>query len=197
VAGLEDKTQMNPSTWLDATYNPSGEELKDLCIQGMEILANNMSWIAQAAEIRRLTPLIRALVPPPAEAPVIVHEPTYEELRAAACLTVSDECDLAYRASLGEIVPSKKVSRFARNLYTCFDWPSPLPRLMALELGLSTNKRLKHIQAIHLLSRRLGCTIFEFLTKEREEVAAILFPRSPYDWSQDYKLRGVRKLLYR
>ncbi len=193
--GLEDKTQMNPSTWLDATYNPSGEELKDLCIQGMEILANNMSWIAQAAEIRRLTPLIRALVP--AQAPVIDHEPTDEELRAAARLKVSDDCDLVYQASLGEIVPSKRVSRFARHLYTCADWPSPLPRLMALELGLTTNKRLKHIQAIHLLSRRLGCTMFEFLTKEREEVAAILFPRSPYDWSQDYKLRGVRKLLYR
>ena len=182
---------MNPSAWLDATYNPSGEELRDLCIQGMEILANNMSWIAQAAEIRRLTPLIRALLP------VITHEPTEEELRAAARLKVSDECDLAYRASLGEVVPSKRVSRFARHLYTCADWPSPLPRLMALELGLSTNKRLKHIQAIHLLSRRLGCTIFEFLTKEREEVAAILFPRSPYYWSQDYKERGVRKLLYR
>jgi hypothetical protein len=188
---LEDKTPMNPSAWLDATYNPSGEELRDLCIQGMEILTNNMSWIAQAAEIRRLTPLIRALVP------VIVHEPTDEELRAAARLTVSDDCDLVYRASLGEIVPSKKVSRFARHLYTCEDWPSPLPRLMALELGLSTNKRLKHIQAIHLLSRRLGCTIFEFLTKEREEVAAILFPRSPYYGAYGYKTYGVRKLLYR
>jgi hypothetical protein len=191
---------MNPSTWLDATYNPSGEELKDLCIQGMEILANNMSWIAQAAEIRRLTPLIRALVPPPAEAPVIVHEPTDEELRASVRNRVETEwetlSELACSYTESDVVP-RKVSRFVRNLYTNWAWPSPLPRLMVLELGMTTNKRIKHVQAIRLLAQRLGCSFLDFISKEREEVAAILFPRSPYDWSQDYKLRGVRKLLYR
>lgn len=158
--------------------------MQSLCIQAMQLLTENMSIDELGAEIRRLTPLVRGLVP------VIVHE-------QAVRLKVAAEWNELGEAAVSDD-KSRKVTRFIRDLYTHSTWPSPLPRLMALELGLSTNKRLKHIQAIHLLAERLGCTIFEFLRMDRKEVAKKLFPISQnYYWAIIDKKRGVRRILYR
>jgi hypothetical protein len=157
--------------------------MRGLCIQAMEFLTENMTVDELGAEIRRLTPLIRGLV----------NEPTDEELRASVRNRVETEwetlSELASSYTEGDVVP-RKVSRFVRNLYTNWAWPSPLPRLMVLELGMTTNKRIKHVQAIRLLAQRLGCSFLDFVSKEREEVAAILFPRSLHQ-------NPVAKLLYR
>jgi hypothetical protein len=152
----------------------------------MQILTENMSVDELGAEIRRLTPLIRGLT--------IVHEPTDEELRATVHLRIAAEwnelSDLACSYQKGDVMP-KRLSRFIRNLYSNYTWPSPLPRLMVLELGLTTDKRIKHVEAINLLARRLRCTPFEFISKERREVGEHLFPLGYNNW------RGARKILYR
>jgi hypothetical protein len=64
-----------------------------------------------------------------------------------------------------------------------------------LDRGLTTNKRIKHIEAISLLARHLGFTIFEFLFKERREVADILYPPHTGYWLS--YTRPVSKMLYR
>ncbi len=179
---------MNPSTWLSATEQPSGADMQTLCIQAMQLLTENMSVDELGAEIRRLTPLIRGLVP------VVEPVQTDEDLRATVRLRVAAEWnELSEAALTGATTP--KVARFVKNLYNNWTWPSPLPRLMALELGLTTDKRIKHVKAISLLARRLRCTPFEFISKERREVADILFPVSQnYYWGRRY---GVRRILYK
>jgi hypothetical protein len=155
----------------------------------MQLLTENMSVDELGAEIRRVTPLIRGLVP------VVEQEQANRDLRASVrAAVVAEYHELSTLALAG--VTNPKVNRFVRNLYTNGSWPSPLPRLMVLELGLTTNKRIKHIQALRLLANRLGCSIFELLHKEREEVARILFPLQHYR-THDYRGYGVRKILYR
>jgi len=179
---LEDK--MNPSTWLSATEQPSGIEMQALCIDAMRLLTENMSIDELGAEIRRLTPLIRGLV---------VHEETDETVR----LKVAAEWNELSEAAVSDDT-SRKVSRFVRDLYTHETWPSPLPRLMALELGLTTDKRIKHVKAIRLLAHHLGYTPFDFISKERREMAESLFPVSQnYYWGSRDKMYGVRRILYR
>lgn len=79
-----------------------------------------------------------------------------------------------------------------RPSYNHYRWPSPLPRLVALEAGLTTNKRCKHTDAIALLARRLHCTPEAFCEMSRGEVNERLFGKPSYSpaW-----LTGVRKLL--
>ena len=181
---------MNPSTWLAATEQPSGIEMQTLCIQAMQLLTENMSIDELGAEIRRLTPLIQRLVP------VIVHEheqtQTDEDLRTAVRLKVETEwetlSEMACSYKKGEVVP-RKLTRFIRNLNTNWTWPSPLPRLVVLELGLSTNKRIKHVEAISMLAKKLRCSFLDFLGMERREVAKKLFPV--------YRNMGICKTLYR
>ena len=184
---------MNPTTWLASSETPSGANMRELCIQAMQLLTENMSVDELGAEIRRLTPLVRALMP------VVEQEQTDEELRAAVRLKVAAEWNelgkLAYQASINKEVPSKKLATFVRGLYTGGNWPSPLPRLMVLELGMTTNKRIPHIQAIHMLAKSTGLTFYEFLSKGRREVGETLFPL--FYWSYGYKTYGVRRLLYK
>ena len=184
---------MNPTTWLASTEAPAGSNMRALCIQAMELLTENMSVDALGAEIRRLTPLVRGLVP--AEESVIVHEPvqTYEETRAAVRLKVAAEWNELSEAAFSDD-KSSKVTRFVRDLYTHGTWPSPLPRLIALKLGLTTDKRIKHVKAICLVARSMGCTFFEFMSKSRHDVGKILFP--VYYWTPDYRAIGLRRILY-
>ena len=189
---------MNPTTWLTSTEAPAGSNMRALCIQAMELLTENMSVDALGAEIRRLTPLVRDLV--------IVHEPepepeqepvqTYEEKRAAVRLKVAAEWnELSKSACSYKKDMPRKVNAFVRDLYTHGTWPSPLPRLIALKLGLTTDKRIKHVEAICLVARSMGCTFSEFMSKSRREVGEILFP--VYYWSHDYRAFGLRKILYK
>ena len=174
---------MNPSTWLSATEQPSGIEMQTLCIDAMRLLTENMSIDELGAEIRRLTPLIQMLVP---------HEETDEDLRASVRIKVETEwetlSEMACSYKKGEVVP-RKLTRFIRNLNTNWTWPSPLPRLVVLELGLSTNKRIKHVEAISLLAKKLRCSFLDFLEMERKEVAKKLYPV--------YRNTGICKILYR
>ena len=67
--------------------------------------------------------------------------------------------------------------RELRRLYNHRKWPSPYARLVAIKLNLDVlntetgqrMKRLTHEQALNLLSRRLGLTISEFLSLEKED----------------------------
>jgi hypothetical protein len=177
---------MNPSTWLSATEQPSGIDMQRLCIEAMQLLTENMSVDELGAEIRRLTPLIRGLVP---HVQTAVSD---EDLRAAVHLKVATEWNELSEAAVSDVT-TPKVTRFVRNLYTNWAWPSPLPRLMALELRLTTDKRIRHVEAISLLAQRLRCTPFEFISKDRREVAEILFPVSYWG---DGKKFGVRRILY-
>lgn len=178
---------MNPSTWLASSEAPTGSNMRTLCLEAMQLLTEDMSVDELGAEIRRLTPLIRGLAD---------QQAADTELRASVRASVVAEYhEMSTLALAGVTTP--KVNSFVRSLYTDCTWPSPLPRLMVLELGLTTNKRIKHIQALHKLAQRMGCTIMEFTYKDREEVAKALFPVSPYYWSRDYRARGVRKILYR
>ena len=79
-----------------------------------------------------------------------------------------------------------------RPAYNHFRWPSPLPRLVALEAGLTTNKRCKHTDAIALLARRMHCTPEAFCEMSRGEVSERLFGKP--NWSPAWST-GVRKLL--
>jgi len=78
-----------------------------------------------------------------------------------------------------------------RPCYNHYRWPSPLPRLVALEAGLTTNKRCKYTDAIGLLARRLNCTPEDFFEMSRSEVSERLFGK-PHYWQRS---TGVRKLL--
>lgn len=80
-----------------------------------------------------------------------------------------------------------------RPAYNHFRWPSPLPRLVALEAGLTTNKRCKHTDAIALLAARLHCTPDAFCEMSRGEVSERLFGKPTY-WCPAWST-GVRKLL--
>ena len=88
---------------------------------------------------------------------------------------------------------SHLASQVRRPCYNHFRWPSPLPRLVALEAGLTTNKRCKHTDAIALLARRLHCTPEAFYEMSRGEVSERLFGKPNYYAPASYM--GVRKLL--
>jgi hypothetical protein len=71
-------------------------------------------------------------------------------------------------------------------------WPSPLPRLVALEAGLTTNKRCKHDDAIALIAKRLKCSPDDFYEMSRGEVLTRLF--NDHYWAPGAST-GVLKLL--
>jgi hypothetical protein len=71
-------------------------------------------------------------------------------------------------------------------------WPSPLPRLVALEAGLTTNKRCKHDDAIALIAKRLKCSPDNFYEMSRGEVLTRLF--NDHYWAPGAST-GVLKLL--
>ena len=77
--------------------------------------------------------------------------------------------------------------------YNHHTWPSPIPRLLVIYLNMTTNKRIKHIDALKLLANRLGCSVEEFRTKSRQEVSKHLFG-AQYDPNDHYH-RGVRYIL--
>ena len=62
------------------------------------------------------------------------------------------------------------------KLYNHPIWPSPLPKVIALYLRLSSHKRLRHESALALLAQRLSCSVEEFLKLSRRHVADRLFP---------------------
>ena len=80
-----------------------------------------------------------------------------------------------------------------RPCYNNFTWPSPLPRLVALEAGLTTNKRCKHDDAIALIAKRMKCSPDDFYEMSRKEVLTRLFNRDHY-WAPGAST-GVLKLL--
>jgi len=67
--------------------------------------------------------------------------------------------------------------RELRKLYNHRKWPSPYARLVAIKLKLDvlntqTGERMKHLtheQALNLLSERLGISIPDFLSLEKED----------------------------
>jgi hypothetical protein len=81
----------------------------------------------------------------------------------------------------------------SRPCYNNLTWPSPLPRLVALEAGLTTNKRCKHNDAIALIAKRMKCSPDDFYEMSRKEVLARLFNRDHY-WAPGWST-GVLKLL--
>jgi len=74
------------------------------------------------------------------------------------------------------------------NYYNHRTWPSPIPRLLVIHLNLTTNKRIKHADALALLASCYNCSVEEFLTKSREEVAKQLI-------GGNYMHCGIRKVL--
>jgi hypothetical protein len=79
-----------------------------------------------------------------------------------------------------------------RPCYNDLTWPSPLPRLVALEAGLTTNKRCKHDDAIALIAKRLKCSPDYFYEMSRKEVLERLF--NDHYWAPGAST-GVLKLL--
>ena len=87
-------------------------------------------------------------------------------------------------------LPVEEPSR--RPCYNNFTWPSPLPRLVALEAGLTTNKRCKHDDAIALIAKRLKCSPDDFYEMSRGEVLTRLF--NDHYWAPGAST-GVLRLL--
>jgi hypothetical protein len=54
-------------------------------------------------------------------------------------------------------------------------WPSPLPKILVLFLGITDNKRIRHQDALALLSKELSCSVEEFLKMSKRNIADILF----------------------
>lgn len=88
--------------------------------------------------------------------------------------------------------PCHETAPSARPCYNNLTWPSPLPRLVALEAGLTTNKRCKHNDAIALIAKRMKCSPEDFYEMSRNEVRERLF--SDHYWAPGASM-GVLKLL--
>ena len=110
------------------------------------------------------------------------EDPSFANLFLQAVETVATEAQ-----------PAEQPEWVRRPAYNHFRWPSPLPRLVALEAGLTTNKRCKHTDAIALIAKRLKCTPEAFCEMSRGEVSERLFGKPPY-WCPAWSM-GVRKLL--
>jgi hypothetical protein len=109
------------------------------------------------------------------------EDPSFANLFLQAVETVATEAQ-----------PAAQPEWVRRPAYNHFRWPSPLPRLVALEAGLTTNKRCKHTDAIALIAKRLKCTPEAFCEMSRGEVSERLFGKP--NWSPAW-FTGVRKLL--
>ena len=88
--------------------------------------------------------------------------------------------------------PCHETAPSARPCYNNLTWPSPLPRLVALEAGLTTNKRCKHEDAIALIAKRMKCSPEDFYEMSRSEVRERLF--NDHHWAPGASM-GVLKLL--
>jgi hypothetical protein len=88
--------------------------------------------------------------------------------------------------------PCHETAPSARPCYNNLTWPSPLPRLVALEAGLTTNKRCKHDDAIALIAKRMKCSPDDFYEMSRGEVLTRLF--NDHYWAPGAST-GVLKLL--
>jgi hypothetical protein len=146
------------------------------------------------------SPLLPSQAAPPVlPAPLALHAPATEwesqisrALSAAERVPSTEWDGQIYDAPLpSSPVPQPEWVR--RPWYNHYIWPSPLPKLVALEAGLTTNKRCKHADAVALLARRMQCSPEDFYEMSRDEVCERLFGKRQYSspaWST-----GVRKLL--
>ena len=115
---------------------------------------------------------------PPLPGPFDLSEPV-GQLQAMDSIP-STEWDGQIHAPLPASPSVAEPEWIARPWYTHQTWPSPLPKLVALEAGLTTNKRCKHVDAIALIAKRLKCTPEQFYEMSRAEVKERLFGREYY-----------------
>lgn len=156
--------------------------------------AELMSVDELGAEIRRLYPL---LVQRRATAIVEAIHVVPELPPSPIAVAESIEVEVAERLlAQPDRRPAGTAERKPRPPYNHYTWPSPLPRLMVLALRRTDDKRIPHDRALALLAERFRCSVDEFLTKSRQEVAEVLFPFQ-YNYGKGWRApTGLYKLLY-
>ena len=94
--------------------------------------------------------------------------------------------------------PAPPAIKTVRPPYKHATWPSPIPRLIVNDLGMTTNRRCTHMEALTMLTNSLGLnSIDEFLALSRTDIAKRLYPSGPQNYyPHSYKWRGMRKFLY-
>jgi hypothetical protein len=135
------------------------------------------------------SPLLCSQAVPSLPAPLALSEPLQMPLPRIS--VPSTEWDGQVNVSLPASPLAQEPEWQRRPWYNHMRWPSPLPKLVALEAGLTTNKRCKHVDAVALIAKRLHCTPEAFFEMSRGEVSERLFGKQ-YPWQS---LTGVRKLL--
>ena len=174
------------------------------------LLTNLMSVDELGAEIRRLYPqLVQRRAAATVEALHVAPPDAVAE--SAPALHVIPELPpspIAVAESIEVVVaerllaqpdrrPAGTAERKPRPPYNHYTWPSPLPRLMVLALRWTDDKRIPHDRALALLAERFRCSVDEFLTKSRREVAEVLFPFQ-FNYGKGWRApTGFYKLLYR
>jgi hypothetical protein len=123
------------------------------------------------------SPLIGSRSLPHLPAPLAIYPPAGQPIMENI---PSTEWDGQIHAPLPASPCAKEPECEFRPSYNDFTWPSPLPKLVALEAGLTTNKRCKHVDAIALIAKRLKCTPQQFCEMTRAEVKERLFDRDHY-----------------
>jgi len=89
---------------------------------------------------------------------------------------VATNCLMCKKASLPTHV--EKVQEWEKGAppYNAAYWPSPVARLIAYELGLTTNKRCKHVDALQLLANRFSLSVDELLMTSRTNILVKFYP---------------------
>jgi hypothetical protein len=157
--------------------------------------AELMSVDELSAEIRRLYPL---LVQRRARAAFAATRQASVDATPPSPIAVAESIEVVVAERLAQpSLPAGTAEPKPRPPYNHHIWPSPLPRLMVLELRRTDNKRIPHDRALALLAERFRCSVEEFLTKSRQEVAEVLFPMH-HNYGKGWRApSGIRKLLYR
>jgi ribosomal protein L40E len=85
-------------------------------------------------------------------------------------------CLMCKKASLPSHV--EKVQEWEKGPppYNAAYWPSPVARLIAFELGLTRNKRCKHVDALQLLANRFSLSVDELLMTSRTNILVKFYP---------------------
>lgn len=85
-------------------------------------------------------------------------------------------CLMCKKASLPTYVEKVKEWEKGAPPYNAAYWPSPVARLIAFELGLTRNKRCKHVDALQLLANRWNLSVDELLMTSRTNILVKFYP---------------------